>query len=123
EWLPKPQILTFEEIETLTRLFVKLGVDSIRLTGGEPLVRRNLPELASRLSKIEGLQDISLTTNGYYLPQLAQDLFQAGIRRINISLDSLNPQKFRDITGNDSFQRVMDGIEAARSAGFNPIKI
>ncbi len=123
EWLPKPQILSFEEIETLTRLFVKLGVDSIRLTGGEPLVRRNLPELALRLSKIEGLQDISLTTNGYYLPQLAHDLYQAGIRRINISLDSLNPQKFRDITGNDSFERVMDGIEAARSAGFNPIKI
>ena len=123
EWLPKPQILSFEEIETLARLFVKLGVDSIRLTGGEPLVRRNLPELAKRLSKIEDLQDLSLTTNGYYLPQLAHDLYQAGIRRINISLDSLNPQKFRDITGNDSFHRVMDGIEAARDAGFNPIKI
>ncbi|MCI0417430.1 GTP 3',8-cyclase MoaA [bacterium] len=123
EWLPRPQILSFEEIETLARLFVKLGVDGIRLTGGEPLVRRDLPLLASRLSKIEGLQDLSLTTNGYYLPQLARDLYEAGVRRINISLDTLDPKKFRDITGNDSFDRVIQGIEAARSTGFAPIKI
>ena len=123
EWLPKPQILNFEEIEFLARLFVSLGVDSIRLTGGEPLVRRNLPLLASRLSKIEGLKDLSLTTNGYYLSTQAKDLYDAGIRRINISLDSLNATKFREITGSDSFHRVISGIDAARAAGFDPIKI
>jgi cyclic pyranopterin phosphate synthase len=123
EWLPKPQILNFEEIEFLARLFVNLGVESIRLTGGEPLVRRNLPSLAARLAKIEGLKDLSLTTNGYYLPEQARDLYEAGVRRINISLDSLNEAKFHEITGSDSFQRVMAGIEAAREAGFDPIKI
>ncbi|HSE39177.1 MAG TPA: radical SAM protein, partial [Acidobacteriota bacterium] len=79
EWLPKPQILNFEEIEFLARLFVSLGVDSIRLTGGEPLVRRNLPSLVAQLSKIDGLKDLSLTTNGYYLPEQAQALYDAGL--------------------------------------------
>jgi cyclic pyranopterin phosphate synthase len=123
EWLPKPQILNFEEIEFLARLFVSLGIESIRLTGGEPLVRRNLPTLAARLAKIEGLKDLSFTTNGYYLAEQARDLYEAGLRRINISLDSLNAAKFHEITGSDSFHRVMAGIEAAREAGFDPIKI
>ena len=123
EWLPKPQILSFDEIEHLARLFVSLGVNQIRLTGGEPLVRRQLPLLASRLARIEGLQDLTLTTNGYYLKEFAQPLKDAGITRINISLDSLRADRFAEITKSNSFDRVMEGIRAAQAAGFDPIKI
>lgn len=123
QWLPKPQILTFDEIELLTRLFVRLGVNQIRLTGGEPLVRRELPVLAARLAKIEGLGDLALTTNGYHLKELAVPLKEAGVKRINISLDSLKPERFAEITRSNSFDRVMQGIAAARDAGFDPIKI
>lgn len=123
EWLPKPQILTFDEIEFLARLFVRLGVSHIRLTGGEPLVRRDLPALAGRIAKIEGLQDLSLTTNGFHLKELARPLKDAGITRINISLDSLRADRFAEITRSNSFERVMEGIDAARNAGFDPIKI
>lgn len=123
EWLPKPQILTFEEIETLTRIFAAEGVNEIRLTGGEPLVRKDLPLLVSRLVKIEGIESISLTTNGYYLKEQAQNLFDAGIKRINISLDSLRPERFAEITRNNSFHRVMEGIEESKRVGFSPIKI
>ena len=123
EWLPKPQILTFDEIERLARLFVQLGVNQIRLTGGEPLVRRDFTSLAARLARIEGLKDLTLTTNGYYLRELAQPLKDAGITRINISLDSLRPDRFAEITRSNSYDRVMDGIRAAQEAGFDPIKI
>ena len=123
QWLPKPQILTFEEIESLVRLFAAEGVRKLRLTGGEPLVRRDLPILVERLSKVEGIEDISLTTNGYYLKQYAKDLKAAGIQRLNISLDSLRADRFYEITRNNSFDRVMEGIAAAKEAGFDPIKI
>lgn len=123
EWLPKPQILTFDEIELLARLFLKLGVTQFRLTGGEPLVRRDVHNLAARLAKLEGLQDLSLTTNGFYLKEMAKPLKEAGITRINISLDTLRPERFFEITKSNSFDRVMAGIEAARDAGFDPIKI
>lgn len=123
KWLPKPQILTFEEIEQLVRLFASEGVKKIRLTGGEPLVRRDLPLLVERIRKIESIRDISLTTNGYYLKEFAADLKSAGIHRINISLDSLRPERFAAITKSNSFDRVMDGIAAAKAAGFDPIKI
>ncbi len=123
EWLPKPQILTFEEIEFLTRIFAAEGVTQIRLTGGEPLVRRNLHKLIDKLIQIDGIRDISLTTNGHFLKQQAQALRDAGITRINISLDSLRPDRFTEITRTGSFDRVIEGIDEARRAGFDPIKI
>jgi cyclic pyranopterin phosphate synthase len=123
EWMPKPEILTFEEIRTLAALFASEGVNEIRLTGGEPLVRKDLHRLVSMLNEIEGIESISLTTNGFYLKQQARRLYDAGIRRINISLDSLRPDRFAEITRNDSFDRVMEGIEEAKKAGFDPIKI
>jgi cyclic pyranopterin phosphate synthase len=123
QWLPKPEVLTFEEIEFLARIFAEEGVDQIRLTGGEPLVRRDLPRLIEKLKKIPGIHDISLTTNGYFLTEQAQCLKDAGIERINISLDSLKRERFAEITRNDSFDRVMDGIAEAKRVGFRPIKI
>lgn len=123
EWLPRPQILTFEEIEVLARLFAAEGVNEIRLTGGEPLVRKGLPVLVAMLRGIDGIESISITTNGYYLKDQAQQLFDAGIGRINISLDSLRPERFAEITKSNSFDRVLEGIEEARRVGFDPIKI
>ena len=123
QWLPKPQILSFEEIEYFTKLFAKEGVRKLRLTGGEPLVRRDLPVLIEQLSKIPGIEDISLTTNGYYLKEFAHSLKAAGIQRLNISLDSLRTERFAEITKSDSFHRVIEGIAAAKDAGFDPIKI
>jgi cyclic pyranopterin phosphate synthase len=123
QWLPKPQILTFEEIEKLVTIFAAEGVTKLRLTGGEPLVRRDLPVLTERLRKIPGIQEISITTNGYYLKEFAGHLKKAGIDRINISLDSLRPDRFAEITRSNSFDRVIAGIEEARKVGFDPIKI
>ena len=123
EWMPKPEILTFEEIQFLARLFAAEGVKEIRLTGGEPLVRKDLHRLVSMLGEIEGIESISLTTNGYHLKRQAQQLYDAGIRRINISLDSLRPKRFAEITRSDSFNSVMEGIEEAKKTGFDPIKI
>jgi cyclic pyranopterin phosphate synthase len=123
QWLPKPQILTFEEIERLVNLFARHGVRKLRLTGGEPLVRRDLPLLVERLHKINGIEEISLTTNGYYLKEYAHALKAAGIRRLNISLDSLRADRFAEITRSNSFDRVIEGIAAAKAAGFDPIKI
>lgn len=115
--------LNFDEIERLARVFVKLGVKKIRLTGGEPLLRKNLPDLAARLSAIPGIEDLSLSTNGTQLEQHAQALKHAGIDRVNISLDSLDPERLIQMTGRDSFKRILDGITSAQAAGFSPIKI
>src|SRR5262249_41595457 len=123
EWLPKPQILTFDEIEAVVRIFVSEGVKQLRITGGEPLVRRDLPVLITQLARIQGIEEISLTTNGYYLKQYAQALKDAGIQRLNVSLDSLRADRFERITKNNSFQRVLDGIQEAKQVGFHPIKI
>ncbi len=123
EWLPRREILNFDEIESLVRIFASEGVNEIRLTGGEPLARKDLPVLVSKLVKIPGIQDISLTTNGYYLKEQAAKLREAGIRRINISLDSLRPDRFEQITRSPAFDRVMEGIEEAQRTGFDPIKI
>jgi cyclic pyranopterin phosphate synthase len=123
EWLPKPEILNFDEIARLAGIFVCEGIEKIRITGGEPLARRDLVILASRLAAIEGVHDISLTTNGYFLAELAAPLRDAGVQRINVSLDTLRPDRFRNVTGSDSFERVLQGIRAARSAGFEPIKV
>ena len=114
--------LTFDEVERLMRIFADLGVRRVRLTGGEPLVRKNLPELAARLSAIPGIEDLSLSTNASLLSEHAVALKEAGISRINVSLDSLQHERFNEITGG-RLQTVLDGLQAAKSAGLNPVKI
>jgi cyclic pyranopterin phosphate synthase len=123
QFLPRAELLTFEEIERFVRLTVPLGIDKIRLTGGEPLVRRDLPRLVARLANIDGIRDVGLTTNGLLLAPLAKDLRESGLRRINVSLDTMDPRTFRELTRRDGFEQVIDGILAAREAGFDPVKI
>lgn len=115
--------LTFDELERLIGIFARIGVGRVRITGGEPLLRRNLPELAGRLSALPGLRDLSLSTNATQLDRHADALKQAGISRINVSLDSLKTERFAKICGRDSYSKVMAGLLAAKSAGFAPIKI
>lgn len=98
-FLPPSELLTYDEIERIARIFVKLGVEKIRLTGGEPLLRKDLPVLIARLIQLEGLEDIALTTNGIFLPKYARDLKQAGLKRVNISLDSINDELFGQMNG------------------------
>lgn len=114
--------LTFDELERVVAAFTRLGTRRIRLTGGEPLVRKNLPELAARLSALPGLEDLSLSTNATRMGKYASELRQAGISRINVSLDSLNPDTFKQLTGG-KLEKVLDGLMAAKRAGFGPIKI
>lgn len=114
--------LTFDEIERIIKAFSELGVSRVRLTGGEPLVRKDLTKLSQRLTALPGLHDLSLSTNAALLDRHASALFDAGVSRINVSLDSLQPEKFKDITGGD-LQSVLDGLMAAKKAGFAPIKI
>lgn len=114
--------LTFDEIERVIKAFTELGVARVRLTGGEPLVRKNLPELAKRLTALPGLDDLSLSTNAMLLDKQAKALYSAGVSRINVSLDTLDHKKFKDITGGE-LQPVLDGLIAARQAGFSPVKI
>lgn len=123
EFLPKEHLLTFEEIERLVRIGVTLGIDRVRLTGGEPLVRRDLSVLVQKLSAIEGIRDIGLTTNGVLLADQAQNLWDAGLRRLNVSLDALDPEVFRKVTRRDGYEKVLEGIEEARRVGFSPIKL
>jgi cyclic pyranopterin phosphate synthase len=120
---PRAEILTFEEIERFVRVAVGLGVNKVRLTGGEPLLRRDLPVLIEKLNAIPGIRDIALTTNGVLLPQLAEPLYQAGLRRINVHLDTLDRQRFLQITRRDDFDKVMGGIEKCLALGYSPIKI
>ena len=115
--------LSFDEIERVIRAFATLGVQRIRITGGEPLVRKNLPQLAQQLSRIPGIEDLSLSTNAVQLARHAQALHSAKISRINVSLDSLNATRFRDITNGGKLQKVLDGLMVAKQAGFHPIKI
>ncbi|MDG1087467.1 MAG: GTP 3',8-cyclase MoaA, partial [Acidimicrobiales bacterium] len=122
EWLDRADILTFEEIEQLARVMVNtFGVDSIRLTGGEPMVRANLDELVAKLAALG--TDVAMTTNGSTLRRHAQLLRDAGLRRINISLDSLQQDRFLELTRRDELDTVLDGIDAAVEAGFEPVKI
>ena len=123
EWIDKKEILTFEEITRLATLFVGLGVEKIRLTGGEPLVRQNLDRLVGKLSVIQGIRDLCLTTNGALLADNVQLLKAAGLRRINVSLDSLDRDKFRQITKRGDLDKVLEGIFAAKSHGLHPIKL
>jgi len=122
DWLGREELLTFEEIERVARVLVThFGVESIRLTGGEPLVRANLPELVAMLAPLG--TDLAMTTNGATLRKHAQPLFDAGLKRINISLDSLKEDRFEQLTRRNELHRVLDGIEAAVEAGFDPVKI
>lgn len=116
-------ILNFDEIVEFARVAVQNGIYKIRITGGEPLVRKNITELIARIAKIPGLKDFGMTTNGVYLVKYAQQLAEAGLHRVNISLDTLNPEKFKQITRIGNLQDVLAGIEAAKKAGLNPIKI
>ena len=122
-FLDKSALLSFEEIARFVEVLAPAGVDKIRLTGGEPLMRRHLPRLVEMLCAIPGIKDVGLTTNGILLADQAQALFDAGMRRINISLDTLAPARFRELTRRDGLERVIEGIHAARRAGFSPIKI
>jgi GTP 3',8-cyclase len=123
-WLNRAELLTFEEIERIVRLLVPLGVHSVRLTGGEPLVRRELPKLIAMLSAIEGLEDLSLTTNGYRLEEMADELVDAGLERINVSLDSLSRDRFFEITRRDSLPQVIRGLETLeRFPQLGPVKV
>jgi cyclic pyranopterin phosphate synthase len=123
EWINKKEILTFEEIERLARLFVGLGVEKIRLTGGEPLVRQNLDQLVAKLSKIEGLKDLCLTTNGALLAEKIDALKSAGLKRLNVSVDTLNPEKFSRITKRGDLKKVLEGVFAAKQRGVQRIKL
>ena len=123
EFLPRNQLLTFEEIEQFVRIVAPLGIDKIRLTGGEPLLRRDLPLLIEKLARIPGVSDLGLSTNGLLLAPLALALRDAGLRRINVSLDTLDPARFQQLTRRPGLERVIEGILAAKSAGFHPLKI
>ncbi len=116
-------ILSFEEITAFTKLAVANGITKVRLTGGEPLVRKGIVELVEMLAGIDGLKDLSMTTNGILLPDYAADLKKAGLSRINISLDSVDAEKYAQITRNGELAKVLNGIDAARLAGIEPIKI
>ncbi|MEW5801605.1 MAG: GTP 3',8-cyclase MoaA [bacterium] len=121
--LERSQILSYEEIIRLIRVAVTCGISKVRLTGGEPLLRRDVLNLVRSISHLDGVRDISLTTNGILLDQMAWGLYEAGLRRINVSLDSLNREKYRTITCRDWFDQVLQGIEKASQIGFSPIKI
>jgi cyclic pyranopterin phosphate synthase len=122
-WLQGPDILSFAEIERVVGVLVSMGVGDVRLTGGEPLVRRGLPTLVSRLAAIDGLADLSITTNGFLLRRDAAALVDAGARRFNVSVDSLQRDRFFAMTRRDALPRVLDGLEALAATGAGPIKI
>jgi GTP 3',8-cyclase len=123
KFVPRAQLLTLEELTTIARAFTELGIDKIRITGGEPLIRRNIIKLFQDIGRLPGLRELVTTTNGSQLPHLARELKDAGVRRINISLDSLRPDRFRRITRVGDLNKVLAGIDAALAAGFERIKI
>jgi GTP 3',8-cyclase len=124
KFLPRAELLTFEEIARLTRIIVRLGAVKLRITGGEPLVRQQIENLIAQLAPIEGVDDLAMTTNAYFLPEKAAALQAAGLQRITVSLDSLDDEVFQKMNGRRaSVQKVLDGITAAEAAGLGPIKI
>jgi len=122
-WEERSHFLTFEEMSRIIRLFTELGVDKVRLTGGEPLVRRGVLDFVKQLSALPGLKDLSMSTNAHLLGDKAETLRAAGVSRVNISLDSLRPEVFRRITRNGELQPVLEGIDAALAAGMDPVKL
>lgn len=122
-FIDRKELLSFEEIAHFVRVAAPLGIDKIRLTGGEPLMRRDLHKLVRMLAEIPGIRDIGLTTNGLLLAAHAQELFDAGLRRLNVSLDTLDPGRFRELTRRDGLEEVLNGLQAAKATGFDPIKV
>jgi cyclic pyranopterin phosphate synthase len=122
-FMDRSELLTFEEIERFVRIAAPLGINKVRLTGGEPLLRRDLATLVRLLVAIPGIKDIGLTTNGLLLAEHAEPLYRAGLRRINISLDALDAARFRELARRDGLDLVLKGIQAAKRAGFEPVKI
>jgi cyclic pyranopterin phosphate synthase len=123
EFMERGEILSFEEIERFVRVAVRLGINKLRVTGGEPLVRKDLPVLIRKLAAIPGIQDLALTTNAVLLSEMAQPLYEAGLGRINIHLDTLDRERFRRITRRDDLERVLAGIENCLRLGYSPIKL
>jgi len=121
--LPRSEILSYEEIQRVVQVAASMGINKVRLTGGEPLLRADLGKLVWMISQMEGIDDISLTTNGILLSKYAVELKEAGLKRVNVSLDTLKEDRFKRITGRDKLGEVLSGIEAARLAGLNPVKI
>jgi cyclic pyranopterin phosphate synthase len=122
-FLDRSALLTFEEISHFVRVAAPLGVDKVRLTGGEPLMRKDMPKLVAMIVEVPGIHDVGLTTNGLLLADQAQALYDAGLRRINVSLDCLDAERFRQITRRDGVEKVIAGILAAKKAGFDPVKV
>jgi len=123
EFMDRSSLLSFEEIERVVQIVSRMGINRIRLTGGEPLMRKNLPVLIKMLNEVDGIDDIAMTTNAYFLKDQAQSLKDAGLKRLNVSLDALDPEKFRDVNRRDCLQSVLDGLDTARKVGFKSIKI
>jgi cyclic pyranopterin phosphate synthase len=123
EMLGHDDILSFDEIVEVTRVAVSMGVDKVRITGGEPLVRKGIVDLVKMISAIDGINDLAMTTNGILLNRYAKPLADAGLNRVNISLDTMDPEKYREITRLGNIEDVFRGIDAAKLAGLNPIKI
>lgn len=122
-WMKKSELLTYEEIARFARLFADLGISKIRLTGGEPLMRKDLDRLVKRLAAIPGIRDLALTTNGYFLEEQAHDLIRAGLGRVNVSLDSLDASTFNGLTRRDYYAKVWKGLEIVQRLGVGPIKL
>lgn len=122
-FLPRAQVLTLEEMGMIARAFTEMGVEKIRLTGGEPLVRRGIEQLVDEIGALPGLKDFTMTTNGASLRKHARHLYEGGMQRLNISIDSLNPERFRQLTRTGDLDRVIDGLRAAKEAGFERIKL
>ncbi len=122
EWKPRSQILTFEEIERVVRLAAQLGIEKVRVTGGEPLLRQGVESLVARLAQIPGVTDLAMTTNGFLFPQKGRALREAGLQRVSFSLDSLDPANFKKITGRDGLRSVLASIDLAQELGFRPVK-
>src|SRR5437773_3826077 len=122
EWKPRSQILTFEEIERVVRLAAQLGIEKVRVTGGEPLLRHGLESLVARLAQIPGVTDLAMTTNGFLFPQKGRTLREAGLQRVSFSLDSLDPANFKRIAGRDGLRSVLASIDLAQELGFRPVK-
>jgi len=123
EFMERSNLLSFEEIQRVAQIVSRMGINRLRLTGGEPLMRKNLPVLIKMLNEVDGIDDIAMTTNAYFLKDQAQSLKDAGLKRLNVSLDALDPQKFRDVNRRDCLQSVLDGLDTARKVGFKSIKI
>ncbi len=123
EFMPRDKLLSFEEITRIAEIVSKMGINRLRLTGGEPLMRKDLPTLVRMLTRLKGIEDVAMTTNAFFLKEHAKALKEAGLRRLNISLDALDPEKFRDVNRRDCLAEVLEGLRVSSEVGFKSIKI